>query len=82
MLNRKTKLIHFLPPQHAPENQRHDEKSKVKSYDFYGWTKKHGEELTKFYAERNKLKILNISLQMQLDEVKLISTTWNYYNST
>ena len=64
MLNRKTKLIHFSTSStYAPENQRHDEKkSKLNPIDFYGWTKKHGEELTKFYAERNKLKILNIRL--------------------
>lgn len=64
VLNRKTKLIHFSTSStYAPENQRHDEKkSKLNPIDFYGWTKKHGEELTKFYAERNKLKILNIRL--------------------
>ena len=60
----KTKLINFSTSStYAPENQKHDEKkSKLEPIDFYGWTKKHGEDLTNFYAKRRKLKILNIRL--------------------
>jgi len=60
----KTKLINFSTSStYAPENKKHDEnKSKLEPIDFYGWTKKHGEDLTNFYAKRKKLKIINIRL--------------------
>jgi len=60
----KTKLINFSTSStYAPENHKHDEKkSKLKPIDFYGWTKKHGEDLTNFFSSRKNLKILNIRL--------------------
>jgi UDP-glucose 4-epimerase len=63
-MNSKTKLVNFSTSStYAPENQKHDEKkSKLEPIDFYGWTKKHGEDLTNFYAKRKKLKIINIRL--------------------
>lgn len=59
-----TKLINFSTSStYAPENKKHNEnKSKLEPIDFYGWTKKHGEDLTNFYAKRKKLKIINIRL--------------------
>jgi UDP-glucose 4-epimerase len=46
---------------YAPETRPHREMaSPLSPCDFYGWTKKHVEDLAQYYAERNGLRILNI----------------------
>ncbi len=64
VLPKKTKLINFSTSStYAPEEKEHTEKkSKLEPIDFYGWTKKHMEDLCNIYAKDKKLQIINIRL--------------------
>lgn len=48
---------------YLPESTLHEEKSSpLMPCDFYGWTKKHAEDLCEYYARKNQLTVLNIRL--------------------
>src|SRR5262249_40186343 len=67
-------LILALPPEcrfinfstsstYSPSLELHEEsQDALVPIDFYGWAKKHVEDLCQYYAQRNGLRILNIRL--------------------
>ena len=48
---------------YAPEEKKHvEDSSPLKPIDFYGWTKKHVEELLSYYSEKRELSVINLRL--------------------
>lgn len=47
---------------YSPAEQGHDEEDFYEPIDIYGWTKKHTEDLAKFYAKKLNFPVINIRL--------------------
>jgi len=47
---------------YSPANKTHNEDDNYEPIDVYGWTKKHTEDLAKFYAKKNNFPVINIRL--------------------
>ena len=47
---------------YSPANRDHSEDDDYEPIDIYGWTKKHTEELAKFYAKKLDFPVINIRL--------------------
>ena len=47
---------------YSPANNNHNEDDHYDPIDIYGWTKKHTEDLAKFYAKKSDFPVINIRL--------------------
>ena len=47
---------------YSPANKTHNEDDNYEPIDVYGWTKKHTEDLARFYAKKNNFPVINIRL--------------------
>lgn len=47
---------------YSPASKNHDEEDTYNPIDIYGWTKKHTEDLAKFYSQKLNFPVINIRL--------------------